>query len=142
MTEKSGDCYVDIWRDADFGGETTRIHGPGEYPALSFTQGDWGDDIGSLRVGPNAFVMAYRRRDFQDGPVTFGPNDEVADLSEYRFDDDIDSLKVIDSLKIFDRVSYNAGLTTHAPGDAAAPARAGKPRPNPNKGKRWKGRKR
>ena len=51
MAQKSGDCYIDVWREADFRGETMRIYGPAEYAALDFAQGDWGDDIGSLRVG-------------------------------------------------------------------------------------------
>ena len=130
MAEKSGDCYVDVWRDADFGGEVLRIQGPGEYAALDFAQGEWGDDIGSLRVGPNAFVIAYRRRDFQDEPVTFGPNDEVADLRRLKCDDELESVKVIDSLKIFSRLGYNS---VPAP-DAAT-------RRNPSKSSRWKGRK-
>jgi hypothetical protein len=142
MAEKSVDCYVDVWRDADFGGETLRIEGPAEYPSLAFARGDWGDDIGSLRVGPGAFVIAYRRRDFQDEPVTFGPNDEVADLRRLKCDDDIESVRLIDSLKIFARVEYNSALTPEAPDPAAPPAGGGKPRPNPNKGRRWKGRKR
>lgn len=137
MAEKRGDCYIDVWRDADFGGETIRIYGPAEYPALDFAGGRWGDDIGSLRVGPNAFVLAYHRRDFRDELITFGPNDEVADLSRFKFDDDIESLKVIDSLKIFDRLSYNS-----APAPEAPATEGGKPHPNPNKGKRWKGKKR
>jgi hypothetical protein len=138
MAEKSVDCYVDVWRDAEFGGEMLRIEGPGEYPTLEFAQGEWGDDIGSLRVGPGAFVIAYRRRDFQDEPVTFGPDDEVADLRRLKCDDDIESVKVIDSLKIFARVPYNSDLAPEAPAPAP-PAGGGKPRPNPNKGKRWKG---
>src|SRR5215213_10250890 len=108
MAQKSGDCYIDVWRDADFRGETIRIQGPAEYASLELARGNWGDDIGSLRVGPNAFVLAYRRRDFRDEPVTFGPNDEVADLGQFEFDDDIESLKVIDSLKIFNRLAYNS----------------------------------
>ena len=96
MAQKSGDCYIDVWREADFRGETLRIYGPAEYPTLEFARRDWGDDIGSLRVGPNAFVMAYHRRDFQDELVTFGPNDEVADLRQFRFDDDIESLRHFD----------------------------------------------
>jgi hypothetical protein len=139
MAEKSGDCYIDVWREADFGGETLRIRGPAEYPTLGFAQGDWGDDIGSLRVGPNAFVMAFRSRDFQGQLVTFGPNDEVADLGQFKLDDDIESVRVIDSLKIFDRVGYNSTPDPDAPGEAAAPE-AGRPRPNPHKGRRKGGR--
>ena len=143
MAEKSDDCYIDVWRDADFRGETIRIKGPAEYPSLGLGQGDWGDDIGSLRVGPNAFVMAFRHRDFQDEMITFGPNEEVADLGHLKFDKDISSMRLIDSLKIFNRVGYNSALTTDtvAP-DAPDAPEGGKERPNPHKGKHWKGRKR
>ena len=140
MAEKSEDCYVDVWREADFGGEMLRIRGPAEYATLEFEQGDWGDRIGSLRVGPNAFVIAYRRRDFQDEPVTFGPNDECADLRQLKCDDDIESVKVIDSLKIFAHVEYNSDLAPDAAEESEASAGGGRRR-NPNKGKRWKGRK-
>ena len=139
MAQKSGDCYIDVWREADFRGETIRIYGPAEYSTLDLAQGNWGDDIGSLRVGPNAFVMAYQCRDFQDKLITFGPNDEVADLSQFKFDDQIESLKVIDSLKIFNHLAYNSAPAPETP-DADSTG-AGKPHPNPNKGKRWKGKK-
>ena len=137
MVQKNGDCYIDVWREADFRGETKRIYGPAEYATLELAGGSWSDDIGSLRVGPNAFVMAYHRRNFEDEPVTFGPNDEVADLSQFKFDDDIESLKVIDSLKIFNHLDYNSAYATET---AESPTTgASKSRPNPNKGKRWKG---
>ena len=139
MAHKNGDCYIDVWRDVDFRGETIRIYGPAEYASLDFAEGRWGDDIGSLRVGPNAFVMAYHRRDFQEELITFGPNDEVADLGQFKFDDDIESLKVIDSLKIFDRLAYNSALAPEAPD--AEPESCTRPHHNPNKGKRWKGKK-
>ena len=135
MGHPTDDCYIDVWRDADFGGETMRIHGPAEYPTLGFAEGNWGDDIGSLRVGPNAFVMAFRHREFRDKLITFGPNDEVADLSQFKFDDDIESMKVIDSLKIFDSLAYNSALAPGAPADADADA-------GPDKSRRGKGRKR
>lgn len=139
MAQKSGDCYIDVWREADFRGETRRIYGPAEHAALDFAEGNWGDDIGSLRVGPNAFVMAYHRRDFQDDPVTFGPDDEVADLSQFKFDDDIESLKVIDSLKIFNHLAYNSDLTPESP--EADSTGDGKLCSTPNKGRRGKVRK-
>lgn len=129
MTQRTGDCYIDVWREADFRGETLRIYGPAEYASLEFDQGNWGDRICSLRVGPNAFVLGYRRRDFQEEPVTFGPNDEVADLSQFKIDDDIESLKVIDSLKIFNRLDYNAALAAETT-----------PAPDPGKGGRRRGR--
>ncbi len=140
MTQKKGDCYIDVWRDTDFRGETIRIYGPAEYRSLEFAQGNWCDDIGSLRVGPNAFVMAYHRRDFQDELITFGPNDEVADLGQFKFDDDIESMKVIDSLKIFNHLEYNSALAPDAPEEEPGGGVGGGP--SPNKGGRRKGRKR
>lgn len=101
---KHDDCYIDIWREANFEGERLRLRGPAEYATLRLAEGDWGDQIGSLRVGPRAFVLAYRDPNFQDKRLTFGPNDEIADLGQLKFDDDIDSVRVIDSLKIFDRL--------------------------------------
>jgi hypothetical protein len=142
MAEKSGDCYIDVWREADFGGEMMRIHGPAEYATLGFAQGDWGEDIGSLRVGPNAFVVAFRHREFRDGFITFGPNDEVADLSQFNFDDDIGSMKVIDSLKIFDRVGYNSVPEADAPEVAPTTGDGeGRAPENRHKGRRRPGRK-
>jgi hypothetical protein len=117
MTDKSG-CYIDVWAGANFEGESVRIQGPAEYPTLQFSQGDWGDRVGSLRVGPNAFVIAYRDPNFGDRQVTFGPDDEIADLGDLKFDDEIDSLRVIDSLKIFDRVEYNEGRGSYSASDA------------------------
>jgi hypothetical protein len=62
----------------------------------------WSDDISSLRVGPNAFVLAYENKQFKGGMLRLAPNQAVPDLREMRFNDEIDSLKVINSLKIFD----------------------------------------
>ena len=121
MKPKDADCYVDIWRDANFAGERLRVYGPEEYPRLVFGGADWGDQVGSLRVGPHAFVMAYRDRDFKDRMLTFGPNDEVADLSALKFDDEIDSVKVIDSLKIFDRLLGRSAPPPEAPDAGGRP---------------------
>jgi hypothetical protein len=105
---KSGHCYIEVWRGANFEGENRRIYGPAEYPKLLFGNDDWSDDVGSLRVGPHAFVLAYRDKNFKDAMIAFGPNDTVANLRELKFNDDIDSLKLIDSLKIFDRLPYKS----------------------------------
>jgi Beta/Gamma crystallin len=128
MTEKGG-CYIEVWKGANFEGESVRIEGPAEFPSLRFAQGDWGDSIGSLRVGPNAFVIAYREENFGDRQVTFGPEDEAADLGGLKFDDDIESMRVIDSLRIFDHVGYNEGLAgaaDDAPGQDKQKKRKGR----------------
>lgn len=109
---KDIDCYIDVWKEANFGGTHLRLHGPAEFPRLQFDEADWGDQIGSLRVGPHAFVLAYHDRDFQARLMTFGPNDEVADLSELKFDDEMESVKVIDSMKIFDDLMDRSAIPT------------------------------
>ena len=113
MTYTPNECYIEVWREADFRGESRRIYGPAEHKNLRFRDGDWANDIGSLRVGPHAFVMAYRGENFQDAMLTLGPNDTVADLKEFQFGDDIDSMRLISSLKIFERL-YESGEQSSA----------------------------
>ena len=48
-------------------------------------------------------MLAYKDKNFKDRMVSFGPCQEVADLSHYKLDDGIDSIKIIDSLKILYR---------------------------------------
>lgn len=123
MRYTQNECYVDVWREADFKGETLRLHGPVSHPSLRL-EGDWGDDIGSLRVGPQAFLMAFRGENYADEMLALGPNDQVADLRALRFENEIDSLRLINSLKIFERL-YEAGSgggdDSHAAGGATAP---------------------
>ena len=104
MTYTPNECYVEVWREADFRGESRRIYGPAEHTDMRFKDGDWANDIGSLRVGPHAFVMAYRGEKFQDAMHAFGPNDQVSDLAEMKFGDEIDSIRLISSMKIFERL--------------------------------------
>jgi hypothetical protein len=144
MKAKHSDCYIDVWREAGFGGERRRIYGPAEYPALKLDAENWGDDIGSLRVGPHAFVLAYSDPDFKDRMMAFGPNDEVADLCDLKFDDEIDSFKVIDSLKIFDEV-MGRSMTEAGQGAAGVSPPDAQASPKPNRAKpknRHKGRRR
>jgi len=98
-TQLSG-CYVELWRDAGFEGESLRIQGPAEYDTLTFDIVDWSDDVGSIRVGPNAFIEAFDAREFGGRMVCFGPNQEVADLSDFNFNNEIESIKLINSMKI------------------------------------------
>ena len=114
MTHTPNECYIDIWREADFRGETRRLHGPASHPHLHFREGDWGNDIGSLRLGPHAFVLAFRGENYADAMLTLGPNDQISDLRALQFADDIESLRLINSLKIFDRLHEGAGDPAHA----------------------------
>lgn len=96
-------CFIEIWREKNFEGEHLLIEGPAEYETLKFLAGGWADEICSLRVGPNAFVIAYENDDFGGEMICFGPCQEVADLGELNFDDEIDSIKLINSVKIFEQ---------------------------------------
>ena len=127
MKHTPDECYIDVWREAGFKGETRRLHGPASHPNLHFSEGDWADDIGSLRLGPHAFVLAFREENYTDAMLTLGPNDEVYDLRALDFDNEIESLRLINSLKIFDRLHENVGdtaaATTRAPDGGGAQPR-------------------
>jgi hypothetical protein len=134
MSGKSTDCYIDVWRDANFEGETLRIEGPAEHPDLKFVNGDWGDQIGSLRVGPHAFVLAYRDKNYESTMIAFGPNQDVANLDELKFDDEMDSMKIIDSMKILDYKPLES--------EAGQPGQADAKQPHSRHKGRHKGRRR
>lgn len=104
--DSSGDpragCYIEFWSDKEFEGECLRIEGPAECQALESSDLEWGNSISSLRVGPGAFVLVYDEKAFKGRMTSFGPGQEVADLEEHIFNDEIDSIKVVNSLKVFD----------------------------------------
>ena len=99
-------CYVEVWREKNFEGEHLLIEGPAEFETLSAGEKDWGDDVCSLRVGPNAFVIAFERSSFGGEMICFGPCQEIADLGEFAFDDEMESLRLINSVKIFENVRH------------------------------------
>ena len=101
----SSGCYIEVWRDKDFEGESLVIEGPGEINDLCSNRMSWCGSIKSLRVGPHAFVLAYGDKEFKGKMISLGPGEEVADLGEIKFGDEIDSIKIVDSIKVFDCTS-------------------------------------
>ena len=101
---KASGCYIELWREKNYEGEYVCIQGPAQFPRLRSEAFDWSDSISSIRVGPKAFVQAFSEKDYADTMVCFGPNQEVPDLGEFKVDDQIDSLKVINSIRILDRI--------------------------------------
>ena len=95
-------CYIELWSEMKFAGECLRIEGPVECQALEFAGLEWSERISSLRVGPSAFVLAYAEKDFKGALMSFGPGQEVGDLKELSFNDDIDSIRLVNSMKVFD----------------------------------------
>ena len=121
---KRAGCYIELWSDKEFEGECLRIEGPVECQALESEVLEWGDSISSLRVGPSAFVLVYAEKDFKGAMMSFGPGQEVADLEALSFDDEIDSLRLVDSMKVFE------GLRAQ---DAKKPVGEGSPEKKRNK---------
>ena len=95
-------CCIEFWTDKNFKGECLRIQGPAEYSTLDFAGLKWGDRISSIRVGTYAFVMMYADRNFEGSMLSLGPGQEVADLKDMQFDDEIDSIRLVNSMKVFD----------------------------------------
>jgi hypothetical protein len=102
--DKRADCYIEVWSDKNFDGECIRIEGPVECGALEFAGQDWGDSISSLRVGPTAFVLMYADKEFKGNMMSFGPGQEVSNLEELNFNDEIDSIMLVNSIKVFDEL--------------------------------------
>jgi hypothetical protein len=122
--DKRADCYIEVWSDKNFEGEYLRIEGPVECGALEFASLNWGDSISSLRVGPTAFVLVYADKGFKGTMMSFGPSQEVSNLEELNFNDEIDSIMLVNSIKVFD------GLRAE---NAGKPAGACPPEKKPNK---------
>lgn len=105
---KASGCYIELWREKNYEGEYICIQGPAQLPRLKSQVFDWSDCISSLRVGPKAFVQVFSEKDYTATMVCFGPNQEVPDLREFKVDDQIDSMKVINSIKILDRIRLDS----------------------------------
>lgn len=93
----STECYIEVWQEKNFEGEALIIEGPGEIPNLCANHLTWCSRISSLRVGPRAFVLAYGGRNFKGDVIRLGPGEEVSDLSNVKFDHEIDSIRINDT---------------------------------------------
>jgi hypothetical protein len=96
------ECYIEVWRDKNFEGDSLRIEGPSEVADLCSNDSGWCGQISSIRIGPQAFVVAYDEKKFKGKALRLGPGEEVADLGSVKFDDEIDSIKIVDSIRVFD----------------------------------------
>ena len=90
-------CWVTFYESADFRDKSITLNGPAEYSKLNNLPGsggeDWGDQFGSLKTGPGAWVVVYNDENYSDDHYTFGPGSNIPTL---RNSDDIDSLKIFD----------------------------------------------
>lgn len=94
-SSRSAGCYIDIFEDTNFNDNSLRVHGPAEYSNLQSLGGhDWGDQIGSVRTGPNCWAIVYSDENFSDTSNVIGPNSVISDLGD--LEDEIDSMKLLD----------------------------------------------
>lgn len=107
--ERGPGCYIEVWSEKNFEGEHLRIEGPVEHQTLDFARLNWCNTISSLRAGPTAFVLVYAEEGFSGAMLSFGPGQDVADLDELKFGDEIDSIRLANSMKVFDGVREDTG---------------------------------
>ena len=91
------DCWVELYEDDDFDRDDPflRLQGPAQFATLDNLEGkDWGNDIESIIMGPNAYMKAYDRKDFKGNEMAFVPNQRVKDLGKFDMANAIDSFKL------------------------------------------------
>ncbi|WP_447986849.1 hypothetical protein [Nitrospira sp. Nam74] len=91
------ECWVELYEDDDFDRDDPflRLQGPAQYATLNNLEGkDWGNDIESVIMGPNAYMKAYDRKDFKGNEIAFVPNQRVKDLGKFDMANAIDSFQL------------------------------------------------
>lgn len=90
-------CWVKIYVDTNFNDNSLTIHGPAEFSTMRDLEDidgyKWGDQIASIRTGPNCWVIAYADKDFQDTLIIIGPDSELADLGD--MENEIFSMEIL-----------------------------------------------
>ncbi len=94
-------CWVEVFEHTNFTRGQLRIDGPAEYRKLDdlrLSNGkSAGNEIDSLRTGPDTWLEIYKHEDFEGNLHFIGPNTEIPNLDEkYSIGDNIDSLALFD----------------------------------------------
>ena len=112
-------CWVDLYEGVGFVGRRLRLQGPADYVDLRVAPPEWGDEVGSVVVGPTAYVQCFEELDFANSVVWLVPNQRVRDVSE------LPTREELDSIRLFDRPPFaaEAGFQSYArwPGMPPAP---------------------
>ena len=107
MTASNG-CWIDLWDAPRCTGHHRRVTGPIDLPYLRIAEPDWGEEVRSLVVGPNAYVQCFEDLNFADSVFWLLPSQRVDDFADLACNDDIDSIR------LYDRPPF-----AHEPGYAA-----------------------
>lgn len=93
---RTAGCWIDIYEDENFKGEHRRIEGPAALKTLHFGDVDWTNDVESVILGPNAWVIVYKDGSFVGKRLNLMPNQKIADLDDFDFNNEIDSIELFD----------------------------------------------
>jgi hypothetical protein len=107
MNQSNG-CWIDVFDREQFTGNYRRLLGPAEFLGLRIREKDWNENVGSMNVGPCAYVQCFASRDFFNTVFWLLPNQAVENATE------LDCADSIDSIRVFDRPPF-----AHEPGYAA-----------------------
>jgi len=109
LLNRSNGCWLDVYDDARFTGNTRRLHGPADFPGLRIREKDWRETIASLSVGPVAYAQCYDANNFEETIFWLLPNQQV-ELVE-----DLTPAERIDSIRLFDRppFAHEAGYAAY-----------------------------
>jgi hypothetical protein len=88
-------CYVDLFEGSSFGGKSTQVMGPSSFSTLKNLNGaEWGNRIGSIKTGPQCWLVVYKDEGFQDASDVIPPSTMVGNLGN--MNDEIESIRVMD----------------------------------------------
>jgi hypothetical protein len=90
-------CWVEIFEDDKYDADDPHVvlKGPLESATLKDIAGrNWNNDIESIVMGPKATMYAYKEKDFKGTEIVFAPNQRVADLSDVKMSNDIESIRI------------------------------------------------
>jgi hypothetical protein len=102
-------CWADLFELSRFRGPRRRLYGPGQWHGFRSPRTDWGWQVDSLIVGPDAHVQVYRADDPSRVVHWFLPGETVADLVGI-VADEADSLRLLDRAPDPSDAAYEAYL--------------------------------
>src|SRR3712207_5900592 len=70
-------CWIDLFDAPQFGGNACRLRGPADFPGLRGREKEWAERVGSLTVGPTAYVQGFAADEFDDSVLWILPNQSL-----------------------------------------------------------------
>lgn len=92
-------CWVTFYQDAHFQGHSLPYTQKTEVPhldAVPMGNKSWQDEMSSLKLGPESWLVMYKDGGYKGSARCFGPNTIVRHLSAYDFNDSASSFKLYD----------------------------------------------